>query len=207
MSLGRSPSRCLPHPSLSPSALSPRLPISKWHCILYGRRTPLGFSLSGSQNKTAHASSANFIRKKTRRLSTSPLTDSFQRRRLARVSYMATRPPGGRERRCGGDVKESGRPSSSLHDVMRFRDKGRRRCDRNCRGRRDASPVPCADCADYSWACHFNFPSPDMFLLRGLPTFKLGCQFLCSQRVDNGSREFTQLPNCMRQKGLHARVI
>ena len=37
---------------IPPSALSPRLPISKWHCILYGRRTPLGFSLSGALNKT-----------------------------------------------------------------------------------------------------------------------------------------------------------
>ena len=141
-------------------------------------RIAKGFTTS---HRRTHASSANFIRKKTRRLSTSPLTDSFQRRRLARVSYMATRLPGGRE--SGGDVKESGRPSSSLHDVMRFRDKGRRRCDRNCRGRRDASPVPCADCADYSWACHFNFPSPDMFHFKGSPTLKLGCPFLCSQTL------------------------
>ena len=50
-SVGR-PRAALPHPSIPPSALSPRLPISKWHCILYGRRTPLGFSLSGALNKT-----------------------------------------------------------------------------------------------------------------------------------------------------------
>ena len=97
-----------------PRERSDRLPISKWHCILYGDGDPTA----------AQRSSV--------------------RRRTARVAYMAKCLRGRKEGRAAMRKRASPSPSrsSSLHDVMRFRDKGR--CGRNCRcrGRRNIH-VPC----------------------------------------------------------------
>ena len=113
-------------PSLiPPSALSPRLPISKWHCILYGRRTPLGFRF-GALNETQKVGTP-FSLKDLRfrigaRIKRQPhpkedkTTEYLASHRLFPATTTCPRFIYGnapsrreRERRCGGDVKESGR--------------------------------------------------------------------------------------------------